>query len=135
MRLTGLDAEENQARRLLNDLDGYQAATDRLGDNEALVAHDWLVEVYEPTVRAIPRELTGKLEAAQVFHEVLEHRWYLSERAGFDVPLPEAIADYVRTVLPAKPDERAVLGVDPSVLPVVADETDGEAVGIESDSR
>ncbi len=66
---------------------------------------------------------------------MLEHRWYLSERAGFDVPLPEAIADYVRTVLPAKPDERAVLGVGPTVLPVLADETEDEPTGIESDSR
>src|SRR5690625_2504517 len=29
MRLTGLDVQENQARRLLNDIDTYRAATDR----------------------------------------------------------------------------------------------------------
>jgi len=126
LRLTGLDVEENQSRRLLNDLDSFRAATDRLGEDEAVVAHDWLVNVYEPTVRAVPRELTGKLQAAEVFHEVLEHRWYLSERAGHDVPLREAIADYVRTVLPAKPDERSVLGVDTVAMPVLADP--GESV-------
>jgi hypothetical protein len=121
LRLTGLDVEENQARRLLNDLDSFRAATDRLGEDESLVAHDWLVNVYEPTVRAIPRELTGKLEAAEVFHEVLEHRWYLSERANHDTPLAAAIEDYVRVILPAKPDERAVLGVDTVAMPVLAD--------------
>ncbi len=122
LRLTGLDVEENQARRLLNDLDSYRAATDRLGDDEALVAHEWLLQVYEPTVRAVPRELTGKLEAAEVFHEILEHRWYLSERVGHDVPLAEVIVDYVSHVLPAKPDERAVLGVDTTAMPVIASE-------------
>ena len=42
LRLTGLDVEENQARRLLNDLDAYRAATDRQDEDEELVAHDWL---------------------------------------------------------------------------------------------
>ncbi len=121
LRLTGLDAEENQARRLLNDLDAFRAATNRLGDDESLVAHDWLVQTYEPTVRAVPRELTGKLEGAEIFHEVLEHRWYLSERAGQDVPMTSAIGDYIRTVLPAKPDEFAVLGIDTVEMPVLAE--------------
>ncbi|HPB72694.1 MAG TPA: DUF4032 domain-containing protein, partial [Phycicoccus sp.] len=38
LRLTGLDVRENQARRLLNDLDSYRAATDRGADDEELVA-------------------------------------------------------------------------------------------------
>ncbi|GMA87615.1 hypothetical protein GCM10025868_28650 [Angustibacter aerolatus] len=119
LRLTGLDVGENQARRLLNDLDSYRAATDRQGDSEELVAHDWLAHVFEAVVHAVPRRLGSKLEPAEVFHEVLEHRWYLSERRGWDVPLPEVVADYVATVLPTKPDEAAVLGVDTQALPVV----------------
>ncbi|HET7303391.1 MAG TPA: DUF4032 domain-containing protein [Segeticoccus sp.] len=121
LRLAGLDVEENQARRLLNDLDAYRASQDRQNDSEELVAHDWLTRIYEPVVRTVPQDLTGKLEPAEVFHEVLEHRWYLSERAGHDVPIEEAIADYVKTVLPAKPDEAAVLGVDTQELPVRAE--------------
>ena len=120
LRLTGLDVEENQARRLLNDLDSYRAATDRQNEAEELVAHEWLVAVYEPTVRAVPREFSGKLEPAEVFHEVLEHRWYMSERAGTDVPIRLAVRDYIDQVLPAKPDEKAVLGVDTVEMPVVA---------------
>ena len=120
LRLTGLDVEENQARRLLNDLDSYRAATDRQNEDEELVAHEWLVSVYEPTVRAVPRELAGKLEPAELFHEVLEHRWYMSERAGTDVPIRLAVRDYIDQVLPAKPDEQAVLGVDTVEMPVVA---------------
>ncbi len=120
LRLTGLDVEENQARRLLNDLDSYRAATDRQNEDESLVAHDWLMSVYAPTVRAVPRSLAVKLEPAEVFHEVLEHRWYMSERAGTDTPLTAAIRDYVDNVLPAKPDEQAVLGVDTVEMPVVA---------------
>lgn len=119
LRLTGLDVGENQARRLLNDLDSYRAATDRQGDSEELVAHDWLSRVFEQVVQAVPRQLGSKLEPAEVFHEVLEHRWYLSERRGHDVALPEVVADYVANVLPGKPDEASILGVDTQEMPVV----------------
>ncbi|HET7397626.1 MAG TPA: DUF4032 domain-containing protein, partial [Intrasporangium sp.] len=120
LRLTGLDVGENQARRLLNDLDAYAAATDRQGEDEEILAHEWLTHVYEPVVRAVPREMASRLEPAEIFHEVLEHRWYMSERAGHDVPLDQAIKDYVRTVLPAKPEEKSVLGVDTVEMPVIA---------------
>ncbi|WP_270886822.1 DUF4032 domain-containing protein [Pedococcus sp. 5OH_020] len=120
LRLTGLDVEENQARRLLNDLDSYRASQDRQNDDEEIVAHEWLTRVYEPITRAVPRDLAGKLEPAELFHEVLEHRWYMSERAGHDVPIEDAIQDYVATVLPSKPDEATVVGVDTVEMPVVA---------------
>ncbi|SDQ62365.1 DUF4032 domain-containing protein [Quadrisphaera sp. DSM 44207] len=109
LRLTGLDVQQNQARRLLNDLDGYRAATDRQGEDEEIVAHDWLTSVFEPVVRVVPRELRRKLEPAEVFHEVLEHRWYRSEQLGRDVPLSEAVQSYVDGVLRHRPDEAAVL--------------------------
>lgn len=120
LRLTGLDVRENQARRLLNDLGVYTAATGRQGDDEEIVAHDWLTSVYEPVTRQVPRELFAKLEPAEVFHEVLEHRWYMAERAQHDIPLQEALTDYLAQVLPSKPDEVAVLGVDTEELPVLA---------------
>jgi hypothetical protein len=113
LRLTGLDVQENQARRLLNDLDSYRAATDRQNDEEEFVAHDWLSGVFEPTVRAVPRDQRRKLEPAQLFHEVLDHRWFISEKQGRDVPLSEAVASYVDNVLRDRPDEMAILGLPP----------------------
>ena len=110
IRLTGLDVEENQARRLLNDLDAYRAATNVQSESEEIVAHRWLADAFEPVVRSVPRELRGKLEPAEIFHEVLEHRWFLSERQGTDVGLMPAAASYVAEVLAHKPDEQAVLG-------------------------
>ncbi|WP_250446963.1 DUF4032 domain-containing protein [Actinotalea sp. C106] len=117
MRLTGLDVQENQARRLLNDLDSYRADLDRQGEDEEFVAHDWLTTVFEPAVRAVPREMRGKLEPAQLFHELLDHRWYVSSEQGRDVPMVEAVASYVETVLRDRPDEKSVLGLDASMLP------------------
>jgi hypothetical protein len=110
LRLTGLDAEENQARRLLNDLDAFKAGTGRQDEDEEIVAHEWLASVFQPVVLAVPKDMRGKLEPAEVFHEVLEHRWFLSERAGRDVGIDAAVRSYVRDVLVNKPDEQAVLG-------------------------
>jgi hypothetical protein len=111
LRLTGLDVQENQARRLLNDLDAYTASVGdpEAGADEEVAAHAWLDQVFTPVVRAVPRELRGKLEQAEVFHEVLVHRWYLSEQAGRDVGLELATRSYVDSVLRHRPDERALL--------------------------
>ncbi len=120
LRLTGLDVEENQALRLLNDLDTFQAASGRQADDEEIVAHEWLQECYEPVIRAVPRSLRGKLEPAELYHEVLVHRWYLSEERGQDVGVIPAARSYVERVLVHKPDEQSILGVDTGSLPVIA---------------
>jgi hypothetical protein len=112
LRLTGLDAQENQARRLLRDIADFRAARERRGEpaiSEAASAGRWLSEVFEPAIAAIPRELRAKRAAAELFHEVLEHRWFLSERAGREVSTDEALASYVDTVLRPAPDERTAL--------------------------
>jgi tRNA A-37 threonylcarbamoyl transferase component Bud32 len=110
LRLTGLDAEENQARRLLNDLDAYRAESDLVDEQQA--AHRWLVEVFEPVVRAIPAHLRGKLEPQELYVQIIEHKWLLSERVGRDVGMAPAIQSFLDTVLVHRPDEQAVLGVE-----------------------
>ena len=108
LRLTGLDAQENQARRLLNDLDSYRA--DNHPDlDEELSAHLWVTQVFEPIVKSVPRELGSKLEQAEVVHEVLEHRWYLSEKENRNVGLAEAVQSYLDTELRHRRDEAAIL--------------------------
>jgi len=120
MRLTGLDVQENQARRMLNDLDAFRAATDRQGEDEEFVAHDWLTNVFEPAVRSVPRELRGKLQPAQIFHEMLDHRWYLAREQDRDVPMQEAAQSYVENVLRHRPDEAQVLGADTALIPRIS---------------
>lgn len=105
LRLTGLDVEEHQARRLLNDLDTFRVRTNQGHADEAVVAHQWLTACFQPVVTAVPPELRGKREAAQIYHEVLDYRWYASQRQSREVPLVEATLGYVQDVLRALPDE------------------------------
>ncbi|HWN20829.1 MAG TPA: DUF4032 domain-containing protein, partial [Gaiellaceae bacterium] len=112
LSLTGLQAQENQARRLLNDVARFRAELERQEGRplpESVAVYRWLAEVFEPAIAAIPVELWGKRQAAEVFHELLEHRWFLSQEGGEDVGLIPALEDYVETVLRHAPDERAVL--------------------------
>jgi hypothetical protein len=110
-RLTGLDVEDNQARRLLNDLAAYTAHHDLGGESRSIVAHRWLTTVYEPITAMVPAALRGKLESAEVFHEILEHRWFLSEQRGHPVHTVDAARSYIDTVLTARPEE--VIAVEP----------------------
>ncbi|HEY5886773.1 MAG TPA: DUF4032 domain-containing protein [Acidimicrobiales bacterium] len=109
---TGLRVQENQARRLLADIENFRA---RLEQDEgqpvpaAVGAARWLGEVYEPIVGAVPADLANRLEAAELFHEMLDHRHAMAERAGREISNPEALADYLATVLPARPGEQRLL--------------------------
>ncbi|WP_085371097.1 DUF4032 domain-containing protein [Leifsonia sp. NCR5] len=125
LRLTGLDTGENQARRLLNDLDSYAATLGKQGLDEEAMAHEWLMRVFEPVVRAIPADLKGKLEPAEVFHQLLEHRWFMSQAEGRDVPLAEALTSYINDILRHRRDEATVIAppTETISIPILASET------------
>ena len=111
-RFTGLEVQENQARRLLNDIAAFGAHLSRVEGRplpEAVVAARWIAEVYEPIVRRVPAELSGRLEPPELFHELLEHRYYLSEQAGCEVDNETALQSYLDTVLRFRRPERALL--------------------------
>jgi Domain of unknown function (DUF4032)/Lipopolysaccharide kinase (Kdo/WaaP) family len=105
---TGLVAQENQARRLLNDISAYRAEVERSTGHpmsETAAAAHWLAEIWDPVVASIPPDLADKLDPVEVFHEVLEHRWFLSEEADYDVGTQAATDSYVSRVLPSIPDD------------------------------
>ena len=110
--LAGLEAGENQSRRLLNDISRYRAVLEQRGGRkvpESVAAARWLEERFERALAAIPPEMASKLEPAELYHQVLEHRWFLSERAGGDVGLDETVASYVADVLANAPAEQVLL--------------------------
>ena len=104
---TGIDAGENQARRLLNDITSFRAYLEQKEGrpvSEIVATNRWLEEVYDPVIAAVPEDLRGRLPPAEIFHEILEHRWYMSEAAGRDVGTIAATKDYIKQVLPEAPE-------------------------------
>ncbi len=117
--LTGLWAGENQARRLLDDIRGFAAelhARTGSAPSESIAAVRWLDQRFEPIIASIPPALTGKLEPAELYHQLLEHRWYLAERERRDVSLEEALESYIPEVLSGAPDEAVSVDVPTAEL-------------------
>src|SRR6185312_1440797 len=83
--LTGISVEDAQDCRLLNDMTSFIAHYDLGCADRAIAANRWLTEIFEPIMAMVPAAARGKLEPAEIFHEILVHRWYLSERAGQEV--------------------------------------------------
>ena len=102
--LMGLETEELQAKRILASFDRYRARESNLSTNVNEVAFKWLTEIFNPIINSVPAEHLGRVEPAQLFHEVHEHRWYLSEAAGHDVGLDFACKAYISEVLPYRRD-------------------------------
>lgn len=114
--LTGLRVQENQARALLADLARFRAKwIEGTGTDvpEDLAARRWLDEKFYATLALLPPELRGKLPDAELFFEINEHRWFLSEAQGHDVGRATAVGSYVETVLRFLPDAKVEVLVDP----------------------
>ncbi|NBV11883.1 MAG: DUF4032 domain-containing protein [Actinobacteria bacterium] len=102
--LMGLETEEFQAKRILASFDRFRSREIEKTPDKSEAAQRWLDEVFYKVVDSVPSELKGRVEDAQLFHEVLEHRWYLGERSGRDLGLDFATSDYIAQVLPSRMD-------------------------------
>jgi hypothetical protein len=99
----GLDAQELQAKRILASFDRWYARQPNKNSKDEM-AKEWLDTVFFKILDLIPDELQGRVEKAQMFHEILENRWYMTEKAGFDVGLEAAAKAYINEVLPLRMD-------------------------------
>ena len=123
--LTGLQVQPNQARRLLADLARFRAKwSEGVGHEipEDLAARRWLDEKFYDVLSQVPAGARAKLPDAELYHEILEHRWFLSESHGIDVGRSAAVDSYVQNVLNYLPDAKVtVLTETPTEeLPVIA---------------
>ena len=105
--LMGLETEELQAKRILASFDRFRSREIEKTPKKEEAAKRWLDEVFYKVVNAVPAAMRGRVEDAQLFHEVLEHRWYLGEKAGRDLGLEFATNDYISKVLPERMDSGA----------------------------
>ena len=107
IELMGLETEELQAKRILASFDRFRSREIEKTPKKEEAAKRWLDEVFYKVINAVPAAMRGRVENAQLFHEVLEHRWYLGEKAGRDLGLEFATNDYISKVLPERMDSGA----------------------------
>ncbi len=102
--LTGLVAGERQAELMLNEVRELRATlAKRINRSVALseAAFHWQSERWESAMKALAPVLVSGEDPAELYCQVLEHKWFLSERARRDVGMERAMADYVEKVRPS----------------------------------
>ena len=98
--LTGIEAEEMQARKMMNEIMELKATLSQQNNRSeplSVAAYHWLEEIYRPTLQLLKPIISPKTDQAELYCQVLEHKWYLSERAQRDVGHPAAALDFLQT--------------------------------------
>jgi Domain of unknown function (DUF4032)/Lipopolysaccharide kinase (Kdo/WaaP) family len=104
MEITGLIAEDRQAQQIINEINELKANISRSGNPNITmeaVAYQWLEHIYKPIIAQlkpfIHKKDHPKLNAdpLELYCQILEHKWYMSERAQHDVGHQAAVEDFI----------------------------------------
>jgi hypothetical protein len=96
--LTGLVAQERQAEMLLNEIEELRARSARKLNRavpSSVAAFQWLTEQWEPTLALLKDLVHSEVDATERYCQVLEHKWFMSEKARKDIGLARALEDYL----------------------------------------
>jgi hypothetical protein len=97
--LTGLEAEEMQAQKIMNEIQEVRARlSNESGRNTPLsvAANHWLEHIYHPVAERLGTLAGPQITLSELYCQLLEHKWYLSEQAQHDVGHQAAIDDYIK---------------------------------------
>jgi len=97
--LTGLDAEEKQAQTMMNEIQQLKATLSQSNNRStplSVAAYHWLENIYLPTLDRLQAVMDENTDRAELYCQVLEHKWYLSEEAHRDVGHQAAAQDYLK---------------------------------------
>jgi hypothetical protein len=96
--LTGIDAEENQAQAMMNEIQELRATLSQTSEHNAplgVAGYYWLEHVYKPVVENFGPLISDHFTPTEIYCQILEHKWYLSEQAKNDVGHQKATEDYI----------------------------------------
>lgn len=96
--LTGLELQEMQARQMMNEIHQMRAAWSEARNRSLSMtwaATRWLERVFRPTCDRLRAAAGPGPEPAELYCELLEHKWYLSERAQRDVGHDASLTDFL----------------------------------------
>ena len=104
MEITGLYAEDRQAQQIMNEINELKANLSQSNQNMTLeaVAYHWMENVYKPVAEKLQSmikeksNINPKTDINELYCQVLEHKWYLSERAQQDVGHQVAVQDFIQ---------------------------------------
>ena len=103
--LTGIEAEEKQAQQIVNEIQELKAALTQKNKRSfslAVAAYHWLEHIFQPFLEQLtPIIDAGVLSRTEIYCQILEHKWFLSEKAKRDVGFQAALEDYLLKFSPS----------------------------------
>ena len=102
LSLTGIEAEERQAQKMMNEIQELKATLSQQNNRStplSAAAYHWQTTIYEPTLNKLTPLVKEDFDTAELYCQILEHKWYLSERAQRDVGHSTAIEDYLANII------------------------------------
>ena len=107
LTLTGIDAQENQAQQIMNEIQEIKATLSSRNNRStplAVAAYYWLENIFYPVVNQLKKNSreNERRDLAEIYCQILEHKWFLSEKAKHDVGHQFATNDYLEHVLPSE---------------------------------
>ena len=100
--LTGINASENQAQYILNDLNTYMPSTEGTGSGKSVAAIKWRLSSFEPCVAWIDQNWHGS-DPIQGFCDFLQFRRGMAAERGSDVENDEALVAWAGFGFPGFP--------------------------------
>ena len=97
--LSGLEVEELQAQIMMNEIQELRATLSQINNRSILLgtaALQWLDEIYNPVVSRLQSLKDKHTTLAELYCQLLEHKWYLSEQAHHDVGHFAAAEDFIQ---------------------------------------
>ena len=85
------------ARRFYNLILGHQAILSHQQGRDVSIeaaADHWYTHYHLPAILLLRRMLASGQDPMQAYFAVMQHKWNLSKKAGYEIPLDEAIVDW-----------------------------------------
>jgi len=101
LSLTGLEAEEMQAQQMMNEIQEIKATLSQQNNRPMFLsaaAYYWLENVFQPVAARLQPLVDESNSLAELYCQVLEHKWFLSERSQHDVGHQAAVEDYLHNI-------------------------------------
>jgi hypothetical protein len=85
------------ARRFYNLILGHQyLMSEKEGHDVSIeeAARDWYTNYHLPAILLLRQRLTSSQDPMKAYFDIMEHKWNMSIKAGYEIPLEEAMLDW-----------------------------------------
>ena len=113
--LLGITIPRQYARRFYNTILGHQAIMSKNEGRDVSIeeaAKDWYTRYHLPAILLLRQQLTNEQDPMQAYFAIMEHKWKLSLKAGYEIPIEEAALDWAMQ----QADTGKLGAVDPAAI-------------------